>query len=82
MQIETILHEFQTALSPRYIVGCLGVVQLGGLDPWFNQGGPAKVGASEPLISRFKQQTSMHTKGGFCLVWGRNEREKLRCYAR
>ena len=26
-------------------VGCRGVVQLGGPVPWYNQGGPAKVGA-------------------------------------
>ena len=27
----------------KYIVGCRGVVQLGGPNPWYNLGGPAKV---------------------------------------
>ena len=29
----------------KYIVGCQGVIQLGGPDHWYNQGGLAKVGA-------------------------------------
>ena len=33
-----------------YIVGCRGVVQLGGPDPWYNWGGPAKVGAGESFL--------------------------------
>ena len=28
----------------KYIVGCQGVVQLGGPYPWYNLGGSAKVG--------------------------------------
>ena len=33
------------------IVGCRSVVQLGGPDPWYNQGGPAKVGARKSFLS-------------------------------
>ena len=33
-----------------YIVGCRGLVQLGGTDPWYNQGGPAKVGARKLFL--------------------------------
>ena len=32
-----------------FIVGCRGVVQLGGLDPCYNRGVPAKVGACKPF---------------------------------
>ena len=33
-----------------YIVGRRGVVQLGGQDPWYKQGGNAKVGAEGSLV--------------------------------
>ena len=33
-----------------YIVGCLGLVQLGVQAPWFVQGGPTKVGACESIL--------------------------------
>ena len=32
-----------------YIVGCRDVVQLGCPDPWYNWGGPAKVGARKSI---------------------------------
>ena len=32
------------------MVGCQGVVQLGGPDPWFNRGGPAKVGQLKSFL--------------------------------
>ena len=35
--------------SKLSIVGCQGVVQLGGLDPGFAQGGPTKVGACKSI---------------------------------
>ena len=31
-------------MGNKNIVGCRGLVQLGGPDPWFTQGSPAKVG--------------------------------------
>ena len=37
-------------MSAKYIVGCRGVVQLGGPDPWYYQGGPAKVEASKSIF--------------------------------
>ena len=33
-----------------YIVCCCGVVQIGGPDPWYNQGSPAKVVACESFL--------------------------------
>ena len=33
-----------------YIVGCWGVVQLGGPDPRYNWGGPAQVGACKSCL--------------------------------
>ena len=36
----------------RHIVGCQGVVQLGGADPWYYWGGSSKVG-----VAYFDQQT-------------------------
>ena len=33
-----------------FIVGCRGEVQLGGPEPWYNQGGPAKVGACKYFV--------------------------------
>ena len=38
-------------MSAKYKVGCLGVAQLGGPDPWYNWGGPAKVEAQKSLFS-------------------------------
>ena len=32
------------------IVGCQSVVQLGGPGPWYNWGGPAKVGACKSFL--------------------------------
>ena len=32
------------------IVGCQGVLQLGGPDLWYNQGDPAKVGACKSFL--------------------------------
>ena len=32
------------------IVGCRGVLQLGGPDLWYNQGDPAKVGACKSFL--------------------------------
>ena len=34
----------------KLIVGCRGVVQLGGPDPWVNRGGPTKVGAHKSFL--------------------------------
>ena len=39
-----------TAAYITHIVRCLGVVQLGGSDPWYNQGGHAKVGARKSFL--------------------------------
>ena len=39
--------QLKKVVSPQIflnIVSCRGVVQLGGPDPWYNQGGTAKVG--------------------------------------
>ena len=33
-----------------YIVSCRGVVKPGGADPWYNQGGPIKVGACKSFL--------------------------------
>ena len=34
----------------KYIVGCQGVVQIGGPDPGFAKRGPTKVGACESIL--------------------------------
>ena len=36
-----------------YIVSCRGVVKPGGADPWYNQGGPIKVGACKSFLYSF-----------------------------
>ena len=33
-----------------YIVGSRGAVQLGGPDPWYNWGGPTKVGSQKSFL--------------------------------
>ena len=33
-----------------YMIDCRGVVQLEGLDPWYNPAGPAKVGACKSFL--------------------------------
>ena len=37
-------------LKHKFIVGCQGVVKLGVPDPWYNLGGPAKVGARKSFL--------------------------------
>ena len=37
-------------LLVTYIVGCVGVVQLGGSDPLYNHSGPAKMGACKYFL--------------------------------
>ena len=37
-------------MQQRFIVDCRGEVQLGGPDPWYNRGGPAKVGARDSFV--------------------------------
>ena len=44
-------------------MGCQGVVQLGGPDPWYNQGGPAKVKARKFFL---------FTEGFLVIFWGLN----------
>ena len=35
----------------KYIVGSRGVEQLEGPDPWYNRGGPTKVGARKSYLN-------------------------------
>ena len=48
-----------------YVVGCRGVVQLGSSDPWYNQGGSAKVGSRKSIFNTWKQIVYLYLKYAF-----------------
>ena len=50
-----------------YVVSCQGVVQLGGPDPWYNQGGLAKVGSRKSFL--FSENSLVYEIKNTWLIW-------------
>ena len=50
-----------------YLVGCRGVVQLGGPDPWYNWGGPTKVGVLKSFL--FSEYSLVVKTKNHCLIF-------------